>query len=245
MGIVLRVLFFAALLANGASWMPAGATTPVDLELVLAVDMSRSVDDLEAQQQRDGYIAAFQDPAVIRAIQSGSYGAIAVAYVEWSGLDQQRTLIDWTLIQDGESAAEFALRLQELPRHSWGWTSVSGAIDYSVREFERSPYRGMRRVIDVSGDGANNSGRPAHFARDEAVAKGITINGLPILNDRPNFGGPAEVDLNVYYETQVIGGPGAFMIAAEDYQAFGRAILAKLLREIADNGASSTIASTD
>lgn len=216
-----------------AGFRPAEAAS-VDLELVIAVDVSRSVDDVEARLQRDGYIAAFTNDRVIKAIQSGPIGAIAVTYVEWAGSDYQRTMIDWMQISDGESAAEFATKIAALPRLSMGWTSISGAIDYGARLFGTGGFEGMRRVIDISGDGVNNSGRAASAARDEAVARGIVINGLPILNDRPNFGRPAEAELDVYYETQVIGGPGAFMIAAEDFNAFGAAILNKLIREIAD-----------
>jgi Protein of unknown function (DUF1194) len=212
---------------------PARAQIPVDLELVVAVDISRSVDDQESKLQRDGYIAAFTDRRVIEAIQSGAIGAIAVAYVEWAGVDHQRTSIDWFLIRDGESAGEFAARLGALPRVALGWTSISGVIDYSARMFGQG-YEGLRRVIDISGDGVNNSGRAVWRARDDAVAQGIVINGLPILNDRPNFGRPAELNLDYYYETQVIGGPGSFMIAAEGFEAFGAAILAKLIREIAE-----------
>jgi hypothetical protein len=217
-----------------ATWLAAGAARamPVDLELVIAVDISRSVDDVEAQLQRQGYVEAFQNPRVIEAIQSGVIGAIAVTYVEWAGADYQRTMIDWFLIKDGESAAEFAARIAALPRLSMGWTSISGAIDYCSLQFGTA-HRGTRRVIDVSGDGANNSGRAARLARDEAVAQGIVINGLPILNDRPNFGRPAERNLDAYYEEEVIGGPGSFLIAAEDFNAFGSAILSKLIREIA------------
>jgi hypothetical protein len=166
-------------------------------------------------------------------VNVGSIGAIAVAYVEWAGSEYQRTVIDWFLIQDGESAGEFVGKIAALPRVSMGWTSISGAIDHSAKLFGQK-YEGVRRVIDVSGDGVNNSGRAVWLARDEAVAKGIVINGLPILNDRPNFGRPAEANLDRYYEEYVIGGPGAFMIAADDFHVFGRAVLSKLIREIAE-----------
>jgi hypothetical protein len=213
--------------------LAAHAQIAVDLELVLAIDISRSIDDEEARLQREGYVAAFTNPRVIEAIEGGTLGAIAVAYVEWASYDYQRTVIPWMLIRDGESAAAFAEKIGALPRVSMSWTSISGAIDHSVRLFGQS-FQGTRRVIDISGDGVNNNGRPAGIARDEAVARGIVINGLPILNDRPNFGRPAEANLDVYYEHQVIGGPGAFMIAAEDFNAFASAILTKLIREIAE-----------
>jgi hypothetical protein len=146
-------------------------------------------------------------------------------------------VIPWTLVRDGESAAAFAEKVGELPRVSMSWTSISGAIDHSARLFGQG-YRGTRRVIDISGDGVNNNGRPASTARDEAVARGIVINGLPILNDRPNFGRPPEMNLDMYYETQVIGGAGSFVIAAEDFNVFAAAILSKLIREIAEAPAS-------
>jgi hypothetical protein len=225
--------WFLALLLLFLPLAPGRAEVPVDLELVLAVDISRSVDDVEARLQREAYVAAFRDRRVIEAIQSGALGAVAVSYVEWAGAEYQRTMIDWFLVNDGESAGELAAKIAELPRLSMGWTSISGAIDHSARQFGRG-YHGTRRVIDISGDGVNNSGRAAWLARDDAVAQGIVINGLPILNDRPNFGRPAELDLDKYYETYVIGGPGSFTIAAEDFQAFAGALLAKLIREIAE-----------
>jgi hypothetical protein len=212
---------------------PQAAAEPVDLELVLAVDVSRSIDDVEAKLQRDGYIDAFTNQRVIDAIQSGPVGAIAVTYVEWASYEYQRTMIPWTRIADRVSAENFASQIAELPRVAMSWTSISGAIDYSRTLFGAGGFTGARRVIDISGDGSNNSGRPADVARDEAVARGIVINGLPILNDRPNFGRPPQRDLDAYYESNVIGGPGSFLIPAEDFNAFGAAILNKLIREIA------------
>jgi hypothetical protein len=229
-----RFLATIALVAVLALWGRPGAAEPVDLELVIAVDISRSVDDVEAKLQRDGYIAAFTNPRVIQAIRGGSIGAIAVCYVEWASSQYQKTVIGWTRVDGADSAAQFAAKIDALPRVSMSWTSISGAIDYSTGLFGQSGFEGIRRVIDISGDGANNHGRPAGVARDEAVAHGVVINGLPILNDRPNFGRPAEADLDTYYEHEVIGGPGSFLIAAEDFHAFGAAILNKLIREIAD-----------
>jgi hypothetical protein len=208
---------------------------PVDLELVLAVDVSGSVDDMEAQLQRDGYIAAMDNPRVLDAIRSGPLGAIAVTYVEWGTADFQHTVIRWRRIASGEDARRFADALSEAPLATSRYTSISGAIDYAADLFENNGFEGLRRVIDISGDGTNNSGRPVDLARDEAVARGIVINGLPILNDRPNpFGGVPPVDLDLYYERNVIGGAGAFQIPAKDFHAFGSAIIAKLIREIAD-----------
>jgi Protein of unknown function (DUF1194) len=219
----------------GLPALPAAAEDlPVDLELVLAVDISGSVDGVEARLQREGYIAALRHPHVIEAIESGMFGRIAVAYVEWAGDHYQRTMLDWTLIEDAASATAFADALVETPLLSAHWTSLSGAIDYAAPMFEGNGFKGFRRVIDISGDGHNNRGRPVEWARDDAVAAGITINGLPIVNDRPNpWGGRPPPGLDLYYEEQVIGGPGAFIIVAEDYTAFASAILSKLLLEIA------------
>jgi Protein of unknown function (DUF1194) len=228
-----RMLLLAGLI--GLPAMPATSQDlPVDLELVLAVDISGSVDEFEARLQREGYIAALRHPDVIEAIQGGMFGRIAVAYVEWAGDHYQRTMLDWTVIENQVGAADFADALAETPLLTAHWTSLSGAIDYAVPLFENNGLKGFRRVIDISGDGHNNRGRPVEWARDDAVAAGITINGLPIVNDRPNpWGGRPPAGLDVYYEERVIGGPGAFMIVAEDYTSFASAILSKLLLEIA------------
>jgi len=229
---IVAILFLLATAPAAVGWRVAAAA-PVDLELVLAIDISRSVDDEEARLQREGYIAAFQDRRVIDAIQSGAVGAIAVAYVEWAGAGYQRTMIDWTLIKDSETAAAFTAKIAALPRVSAGWTSISGAIDYCSGLFGGGGFEGTRRVIDISGDGPNNNGRPARLARDDAIAHGIVINGLPILNDHPNFGRPPEVGLDAYYANEVVGGTGSFSIVAEDFNSFASAILSKLIREIA------------
>jgi Protein of unknown function (DUF1194) len=228
-----RIALLAGLISLSA--MPATAEDlPVDLELVLAVDISGSVDEMEARLQREGYIAALRHPDVIGAIEGGMFGRIAVAYVEWAGDHYQRTMLDWTVIEDQADAADFADALAETPLLTAHWTSLSAAIDYAVPLFEDNGLKGFRRVIDISGDGHNNRGRPVEWARDEAVAAGITINGLPIVNDRPNpWGGRPPAGLDLYFEERVIGGPGAFMIVAEDYTAFASAILSKLLLEIA------------
>ncbi|MCA3246579.1 MAG: DUF1194 domain-containing protein [Azospirillum sp.] len=211
------------------------ASVEVDLELVLAVDVSRSVDDQEFELQRRGYARAFTHPTVIRAIQANPLRKIAVAFVEWSGAEFQKTVVPWTEIADAESGALFADRVLEAPRSFWGWTSISGAIDHSVGMFGQA-YRGRRKVIDVSGDGINNSGRPAYAARDDAVARGVAINGLVIMNDNPNPGprGFAQPPLDEFYREQVIGGPGAFVIAIDEFESFAYAIVNKLIKEIAD-----------
>jgi hypothetical protein len=206
---------------------------PVDVLLVLAVDVSRSVDEDEARLQREGYRAAVSDAKVVEAIRGGMVGAVGIAYVEWAGIEYQRTVIPWTRIASQEDANVWAATLATAPRASLSWTSISGAIRHSRALLSEAPFEGTRRVIDVSGDGLNNSGPPAEQERDLAVAEGITINGLPIVNDRPTFGRMPPMPLDDYYRDFVIGGQGAFMIVAEDFESFGVAVRRKLIREIA------------
>ncbi|MFQ3623510.1 MAG: DUF1194 domain-containing protein [Acetobacteraceae bacterium] len=227
----------AALSATAATGLIAGplrsAEKPaVDVLLVLAVDVSRSIDEDEARLQRQGYRNALLDQRVVSAIRSGTLGAIAVAYVEWASADYQRLVIPWTVIDGPESARAWVAALDAAPRVSMNWTSISGAIEFSMRVLEDCPYEGTRRVIDISGDGVNNSGAPVTLLRELAVDAGITINGLPILNDRSPFGRPHNMSLDQYFQEFVIGGPGAFVIAAEDFEAFQGAVLRKLIREI-------------
>ncbi|PWS38611.1 hypothetical protein DFH01_04875 [Falsiroseomonas bella] len=214
----------------------ARADEPVDVALVLAVDVSRSVDEDEARLQREGYRAAITDPRVVEAIRGGMLGAVALAYVEWAGIEFQRLVLPWKRIATQTDADVWATALAEAPRSSLSWTSVSGGIDFSRRVLAECPHEATRRVIDVSGDGVNNSGPPAEQARDRAVAEGITINGLPILNDRPTFGRPPPMPLDQYYRDSVIGGQGAFLVPAENFEAFGNAVRRKLIREIAGFG---------
>ncbi|MFL5000051.1 MAG: DUF1194 domain-containing protein [Xanthobacteraceae bacterium] len=212
-----------AALANAAGL----AQSSVDLELVLAVDVSGSVNQTRFELQKEGYVAAFRNPRVLGAIGSGPAQAIAVTMVQWTGPSLQIQVIPWTVIRDRRSAEAFAAAIDSVPRQLFsGGTSISGAIDYSLTLFAESGFRGSRRVIDVSGDGSNNRGRPAHLARDDAARVGVGINGLPILALEPN--------LDRYYYDNVIGGPGAFMVPAESYEAFAAAILKKLITEIAD-----------
>ena len=205
---------------------PASARpAEVDLLLVLAVDVSASISQERWDLQRRGYAQAFRNADVIGAIRNGRRGAIAVTLVEWAGADQQKQVIDWTVIGNADEADSFAATLAEVPRFFSGSTSISGGIDYGVRLLEASEHDADRRVIDVSGDGSNNAGRPVAVARDRAVARGITINGLPILADEPY--------VDQHYREHVIGGPGAFLIVAKDFASFAGAILDKLVREIA------------
>jgi hypothetical protein len=209
------------------------AGEPVDILLVLAVDVSRSIDDDEARLQREGYRAAVSDPQVVEAIRGGMIGAIGIAYVEWAGAEYQRLVLPWMRISGVAEAQLWSERLAEAPRASLSWTSISGGLDFSRTVLAQAPFEATRRVIDVSGDGVNNSGGPVEMARDRLVAEGVTINGLPIVNDRPTFGRMPPVPLDEYYRESVIGGPGAFVIVAEDFQSFGNAVKRKLIREIA------------
>jgi hypothetical protein len=217
--------------------VPAWAAERVDLLLVLAADVSRSVDDPKFRLQRSGYAAALENPRVLEAIQSGTNRRIAVCFVEWSGVVSQKVVIDWTIIGDDKSAREFGDRLLEAPRSFADRTSISGGIDFAMAQFERAPYEGLRRTIDVSGDGTNNSGRDVTLARDEAVAKGMTINGLVILSESPTPWNPEHTNppggLAQYYRNNVIGGPGAFVMVAENFKSFGNSLINKLIAEIA------------
>ena len=203
-----------------------GSGQPVDLALVLAVDASGSVNQVRFELQKQGYLAAFRHPRVIGAIQSGPTQGIAVVMMQWTGPALQVVAVPWTRITDAASANAFADAIANAPRALFGGgTSISGAIDTGMALLFDSPFRATRRVIDVSGDGSNNRGRSVTQARDEAVRAGVGINGLPILALEP--------DLDRYYQDNVIGGPGAFVIAAKDFETFGEAILKKLIAEIA------------
>ncbi len=222
---------------------PARATEPVDLLLVLAADVSRSVDHAKFQLQREGYAAAIADKRVLEAITSGRTRRIAVCFVEWSGVNAQQVVIDWTVISDENSARKFGDQLLELRRSFAERTSISGGIDFSMQQFERAPFHSARRTIDISGDGTNNSGRDVTAARDAALAQGVTINGLVILSERPMAWNPEHTNppggLVNYFRDNVIGGPGAFVIAAENFESFGQAIIKKLIAEIAEAPAAA------
>jgi hypothetical protein len=227
-----------ASLAIGLSVGAARGPEPVDLAVVLAVDVSRSIDEQEFQLQRQGYAAALTNPRVLQAIHAGPLRAVAVTYVEWSNDEEQKTVVDWTVLRDGETAGTFAQAILAAPRAYSGRTSISGAIDYGVRAFARSGVEATRRVIDVSGDGTNNSGVPPTVARDAAVAAGVTVNGLAIINERPEgvyaqyHVRPPE-GLPEYYRQNVIGGPGSFLLQVEGFGTFADAITQKLVSEIA------------
>jgi hypothetical protein len=229
---LLSCVLIGALSLLGAPATARGQVADVDLELILAVDVSPSVDQLEAGQQRKGYLDALAAPEIIAAIQSGPLGRIAVTYVEWAGTAFQRRVIDWTVIDDDASARRFVQKLQGQAISTAPGTSISGLIDYARSDFQSNGFEGARRVIDISGDGPNSDGRRVEIARDAALAEGITINGLPIENGRTTPGGglPATF-LDSYYQDRVIGGPGAFILLA-DFENFAPFIMQKLLREI-------------
>ena len=215
----------------------AAAAEQADLLLVLASDVSRSVDHPKFLLQREGYAAAISDPQVLEAVKSGPNQRIAVCFVEWSGFGAQKLVIDWGLIDGAGAARKFGDQLLELPRSFADRTSISGGIEFAAAQLDHAPYQASRRAIDVSGDGTNNAGRDVKLARDEALAKGIVINGLVILSDRPvpwnaEHTNPAG-GLEKYYQENVIGGPGAFVLVAENFNSFGRAIIKKLIAEIA------------
>jgi hypothetical protein len=235
----MRKLALAVLtsVALTAASLPARAAEAVDLLLVLAADVSRSVDHTKFQLQRDGYAAAISDPRVLDAISGGVHRRIAVCFVEWSGAGAQKLVIDWTLIDGADSARKFADALVEAPRSFADRTSISGAIEFSMAQLARAPFASKRRTIDISGDGTNNSGRDVVLARDEALARGVTINGLVILSERPLPWNPEHTNppggLPNYFRDNVIGGPGAFVITAQNFESFGLALINKLIAEIA------------
>jgi hypothetical protein len=235
-----RALAVGVSIAVFAVTSPVAAAEEVDLLLVMAADVSRSVDSAKFQLQRNGYAAAISNPRVLQAIRSGPNGSIGVAFVEWSGVTAQKLIIDWTKIGDAKSAQDFASQIVEAQRPFADRTSISGGIEFAFAQFERAPFKAPRRTIDISGDGTNNSGRDVTLARDEVLAKGVTINGLVILSDRPIPWNPDHTNppggLTNYYRNNVIGGPGAFVIEAENFESFGQAIINKLIAEIAHLG---------
>jgi hypothetical protein len=237
----MRTTLALALCLVGLFAAPAGSAAataePVDVALILAADVSRSINSGEFDLQRKGYAAALTDPRVLRAIVGGRRHAIAVAFVEWAGPDEQNTVIDWTIVRDGESAATIAAQLRAAPRSFVGRTAIGAAIDFARARLAAAPVRSDKQVIDVSGDGTSNSGRPVTDARDEAVAHGVTINGLAIINNEIDpaysFHTHPPGGLPKYYEDNVIGGAGAFLLHVENFDSFAEAITRKLVSEIA------------
>lgn len=227
-----RRSLLAGALASPLVIRRARAAEPVDVELVLAVDVSRSVDGQEQELQFRGYAAAFRDRRLIEGIAGGPLGRIAVTFFTWSDWHIQEHLIPWTLVDGPDSAERFASAIDDAPRRTWLYTSISGAIDFAARLFGRD-YEGTRKVVDISGDGVNNSGRPLAEARADALAGGIVLNGLAVLDRTPQPWAAGMPPLDTYYRDEVIGGPGAFLMVAEGFDAFETAVKRKIIREIA------------
>lgn len=229
------IVAIAALATVTAIPQSAKAAEAVDLELVLAVDVSGSIDPTEARLQRQGYERALMNPEVIAAIKSGPLGKIALSYTEWAGMGHYKVVVDWQIVDSPESAKRFVERLMAVDIQNAHRTSLSDAITFSVRHLSENGFEGTRRIVDISGDGANNYGRLVTEARDEAVAQGVVINGLPILTDNPTSGTyPSIPDLDLFFRDCVIGGPGSFHVVAHGFEDIARAVKKKLILEIAD-----------
>lgn len=239
----MRALFLLPLLLPPLS---ALAAEPVDTMLVLVTDVSRSVDDTEFTLEKDGYGAAFADPHVLAAIKGGPIGQIAVAYVEFAGASEVRTVVDWHIVRDAASAAAFTGEMKAAQRSYWGRTSISAGIDHAMQMLIEGGFEAQRRVIDVAGDGTNNSGRDPADARDDAVKAGVTINGLAIINEHPVSYTFAHVQppggLTAWYADNVTGGSGSFVVEVRSFQAFGEAMTRKLLNEVAEAGPHTEVA---
>lgn len=234
---VLALAVLALAVLGPAATSRARAAEEVDLLLALAVDVSRSIDQQKFLLQRDGYASAISDPQVLDAIKSGPHERIAICFTEWSGFGAQKLVIDWSMIDGAAAARRFGDQVVEAPRSFADRTSISGAIEFSMAQLERAPFEAGRRTIDVSGDGTNNAGRDVKLARDEALNKGVAINGLVILSEHPLSWNAEHTNppggLDHYYRDNVIGGPGAFVMAAENFTSFGQAIINKMIAEIA------------
>ncbi|TDR87219.1 DUF1194 domain-containing protein [Enterovirga rhinocerotis] len=214
-----------------AALAPARAQTEVDLALVIAVDISYSMDPDEQLLQREGFIQAFRSPEVHAAIRRGTIGRIGVVYVEWAGAQDQQVVLPWTVIDGAAAATAFAASLSQKPTRRASRTSISGAIEFSAKLLAASELQASRQVIDISGDGPNNAGRPVTAARDDAVERGITVNGLPIMLKE---GGVFDLaDLDAYYRACVIGGPGSFLVPVRSREQFVAAVKTKIIMEVA------------
>ena len=209
------------------------AAPSVDVELVLAVDVSYSMDMDELAIQREGYAQAIVSREFLQALKSGPNGKISVTYFEWAASSDQKIIIPWRVIDGPETADAVASEIMKTPIRRASRTSISGAINFAVPLFDENPHRGLRRVIDISGDGPNNNGAPVVTARDAALEKGIIINGLPIMVKEPSYSTMDIDNLDLYYEDCVIGGPGSFVVTIKDRDKFKEAIRTKLLLEVA------------
>jgi hypothetical protein len=214
-----------------------GDVYDVDLLLILAADVSRSMDEPKFRLQREGYASAITNRRVLNAIESGAHGRIAVMFFEWAGPGMQQVVIDWMIIANREDAEQMARTFRSAPRSFYDRTAIGSAIEFATARMASAPFRAPRKTIDVSGDGTNNAGRDVVVARQGAIEVGITINGIAILSDLPLITNPDHTHppggLLKYYEDNVIGGPGSFAIAAESFEAFGTALVSKLVKEIA------------
>jgi hypothetical protein len=209
------------------------AAATVDVELILAVDVSYSMDLDELAVQREGYAQALVSREFLQALKTGPNGKVAVTYFEWAASGDQKIIIPWRVIDGPETADAVADEILKTPIRRASRTSISGAIYFAMPLFDENPYRGLRRVIDISGDGPNNDGTPVTGARDMALGKGITINGLPIMVKEPTYATMDIDNLDYYYEDCVIGGPGSFVVSIKDREKFKEAIRTKLLLEVA------------
>lgn len=228
---MIRSLFIALGCLLASVPISAAQTRQVALELVLAVDTSTSVDEREFRLQRDGLAQAFAHPDIVSAIEGMGNVGIAVTLIEWAGKGQQDTIVDWTLLNNKTSVLNFASKVSQAPRAFSGMTDIGGGIAYAVEQIEDNAFEGYRKVIDVSGDGSS-SVDTSQRQRDRAIASGITINGLVIFTEEYDLGVLAEIDLIQHYSNKVIGGPGAFLMTAQNFESFEIAIKNKLLREI-------------
>jgi uncharacterized protein DUF1194 len=240
-----RLSIAAAAVLAGVAMLPVRAAAQaqtVDVAISLTADVSRSIDDEEFELQRKGYADAITSPQFVQAIQSGVHAAVALCFIEWAGPGQQALVVKWMVIRDGEGATDFSKMLLAAPRSFAGRTAIGDGIDFAVSQLAASGITAARRVIDVSGDGTNNSGRPVTAARDDATAKGITINGLAIINEKTGgiqgtflFGHTHPPGgLPNYYRDNVIGGPGAFVLQIVNFDTFSQAMTNKMLTEISD-----------
>ena len=229
------LLALAALVASQIA--TARAAEQVDLLLALAMDVSRSMDQPKFLLQREGYAAAITNPQVLEAIKSGAHQKIAICFIDWSGAGEQKLVIDWSIIDGADSARHFGDLIYEAPRSFNDRTSIGGGITFAAAQIARSPFEAERHAIDVSGDGTNNAGRDVQAARDQAVAKGIVVNGIAILTELQYSRIPEHTNppggLDKYYESNVIGGPGAFVMVAQNFNTFGQAIINKMIAEVA------------
>jgi hypothetical protein len=225
--------FAIAAPAPSAQLAQKSSAMEVDVELALAVDISFSMDPEEQELQREGYITALTSNEFLRALKEGVHGKVAITYLEWANINERKVIVPWRLIDGPEAADAFVAEIARAPYRRASRTSVSGALEFAAAQFENSGFKGIRRVIDVSGDGANNNGPPVAIVRDEVLSKGFVINGLPIMIKEQFNSGMDIESLDIYYEDCVIGGPGAFVIPIKDRSKFKEATRTKLVQEIA------------